>query len=226
MILGALKLVWIYWHSIKFFTNVLFPEYLLQIVLSHLQCYKFTRKCKECLKMTIFSHFHKYFLGERELWNYLQHCKTKFSTDTLLHACLLQCKISDGDISTEVQRIPLKKQKFSYIFGGGIETFCKNIENTSNFTQTSYSMHVFYKAKFEIVILFYPPSKKCTRTCKDLSKCKFLSIFLLFRGFETVWKILKNPQIFRCSTPCILSPEKKLMWYYFIFSPTILQENE
>lgn len=136
MILGALKLVWIYWHSIKFFTNVLFPEYLLQIVLSHLQCYKFTRKCKECLKMTIFSHFHKYFWGERELWNYLQHCKTKFSTDTLLHACLLQCKISDGDISTEVQRIPLKKQKFSYIFGGRrnfLQKYWKHVKFYSDF---------------------------------------------------------------------------------------------
>ena len=120
----------------------------------------------------------------------------------------------------------LWKNKNFHTFLGGVKTFCKNIENMSNFTQTSNSVHVFYRTKFEIVILFYPPSTKCTRTCKDLSKCKFLSIFLLFRGFETVWKILKNPQIFRCSTPCILFPEKKLTWYYFIFSPTILQENE
>ena len=115
-------------------------------------------------------------------------------------------------ITKKLQKMSKKNnfQSCSNIFGRPWNY--RNNEKLSNFLHIFYSMHVFYRAKFEIVI-FHLQSK--TSKNSNLSKNdNFWSFSTPFwQAVKLIGEILKNHQMFhRCSTLCIFSTEKILRW--------------
>ena len=71
-----------------------------------------------------------------------------------------------------------------------LETSLGNTEKPSIFQLTVYSMHVFYRGKFDI-ILFHPKNLLGNAKMPKYGNMGHFHLFFLGGGLKLVWKILK-----------------------------------